>query len=167
MNPILVNLDVANGILGNVSSRCESLGSSLSSDLSITATPTTTYVINILFRTAEWGMAVDSSSFSGPYYTSWTSGQSLNVPEYTGLTQYTSGLDFFTATRVTTIYPAGAQTPASGQSIAVSNAIPQEFDETECIVRRLAVQLYQAMPLLVDLLRRVLLQQERLVGTSG
>ncbi|WVQ98390.1 hypothetical protein IAU59_005513 [Kwoniella sp. CBS 9459] len=65
----LIDLDVANAMLKNVTDRCESIDQAISSgQSSITATPTTT----------------------GPYYTSWTNSATLDLPAWTGLSQWAS-----------------------------------------------------------------------------
>ncbi|OCF70801.1 hypothetical protein I204_08548 [Kwoniella mangroviensis CBS 8886] len=65
----LIDLEQANQMLNNVTDRCQSIGQALTSvESSITATPTTT----------------------GPYYTSWTSSATLDLPTWTGLSQWAS-----------------------------------------------------------------------------
>jgi hypothetical protein len=38
-------MDVANGILGNVTAKCQGLSTTLTGGTTVTATPTTTYVL--------------------------------------------------------------------------------------------------------------------------
>ncbi|OCF30358.1 hypothetical protein I316_08002 [Kwoniella heveanensis BCC8398] len=65
----LIDLEQANQMLKNVTDRCQNIGQALSSvTSSITATPTTT----------------------GPYYTSWTSSATLDLPTWTGLSKWAS-----------------------------------------------------------------------------
>ncbi|WVF69431.1 hypothetical protein IAT40_004208 [Kwoniella sp. CBS 6097] len=67
----LIDLEQSNAILKNVTERCESVGKAINEVVTtVTATATTT----------------------GPYYTSWTTSATLDMPKWTGLTQYTSGL---------------------------------------------------------------------------
>jgi len=93
----LIDKDQANGVLRNITDKCSSIYSSVTGQTTLTASPTTT----------------------GPYETSWSSGDTLSLSQWTGLVQYTSGESVWTVPRTTTLYTAAAA--ATGASGTTSN----------------------------------------------